>query len=117
MKLGKKVKKKTSNTKIKEVYLKKLSLELVKRGISNKEIKSLLNEVALSLDEFISETKTNNIEELEENFGSVEQFCDNNMLLHSSEGAFGQLMYSIIIIVSLLVVPFIGFTSFFLYPY
>ncbi|MCG3227132.1 MAG: hypothetical protein H7645_09445, partial [Candidatus Heimdallarchaeota archaeon] len=53
MKLRKKLEKKIiTHTKIKERYLRDLSIEMIKRGISNNEIKTLLDEVAISLDEF-----------------------------------------------------------------
>ena len=118
MKLRKKLEKKIiTHTKIKERYLRDLSIEMIKRGISNNEIKTLLDEVAISLDEFITETKPENIENLEETFGSTHQFCDNNMLLHSKEGALGQSIYNIIIILSIFIVPFLGLASCFMFPY
>ncbi|NPD89556.1 MAG: hypothetical protein HGN29_12625 [Asgard group archaeon] len=118
MKLRKKLEKgKKSQPKIKRIFLRKLSIELIKRGISNKEIKSTLNEVALSLDEFILETKPNDVGELEQSFGSVEQFCENNMLVLSNEGVLGQVISSIFIILSLLAVPALGLVGFALYPY
>jgi hypothetical protein len=97
--------------------LRKLSLELIKRGISNKIIKSTLDEVALSLEEFISETKPKNVEDLEKSFGTIFQFCENNMLVHSSEGILGQVVSSIFIVLSLIALPALGLTGLFLHPY
>ncbi len=118
MKLRKKqLNKNYTQSKIKEIYLRKLSLELIKRGISNKTIKSTLDEVALSLEEFISETKPKNMEDLEKSFGTIEQFCENNMLVHSSEGILGQVISLLFIILSTLAIPSLGLAGFFLYPF
>lgn len=103
--------------KLKSIYLRKLSVELIKRGITDKKIKSTMDEVETSLDEFISDREIDSTEELESNFGTVEQFCDNNILLYSGIAAFGQIIYSIFIIISLLIVPILSFSSLFFYPY
>jgi len=107
----------SNSEKIKKKYLSKLSVELIKRGISNNQIKSVLDEVALSLIEYIPDHELNSLEEIEQNFGSVKQFCDNNMLEFSREAAFGQIVYTSLILIGFITIISLGFASFFLHPY
>lgn len=106
-----------NSEKIKKKYLSKLSIELIKRGISNSQIKSVLDEVAISLTEYIPENELSSLEEIEQSFGSVKQFCDNNMLDYSKEASFGQIVYTSLIVISFISIITLGLTSFFLQPY
>jgi hypothetical protein len=112
------MRKKNSNEDIiKKKYLRKLSLELIRRGISNNQIKSTLNEVAITLTDYISEKEFSSLEEIEQAFGSVKDFCDNNMLEYSKEASFGQLIHTSIIGISFIAIFALAITSFLFNPY
>ncbi len=106
-----------NSEKIRKKYLSKLSIELIRRGISNSQIKSVLDEVAISLTEYIPENELSSLEEIEQSFGSVKQFCDNNMLDYSKEASFGQIVYTSLIVISFIAIISLGLASLFLFPY
>lgn len=97
--------------KIKNKYLKKLSLELIKRGTANDQIKSILDEVSISIEDYISEFKPKNFSDMMEKFGSPQNFCDNNAIIRSREAFTGQILFLILTTLSLLAVPVIVITS------
>lgn len=106
-----------NSEKIRKKYLSKLSIELIRRGISNSQIKSVLDEVAISLTEYVPENELSSLEEIEQSFGSVKQFCDNNMLDYSKEASFGQIVYTSLIVISFIAIISLGLASLFLFPY
>ncbi len=97
--------KKIKLEKVKKKYLRKLSVELIKRGVTNEQIKSTLEDVSFSLDEYTTEFKPKNLEELANQFGSPVDFCDNNSLIRSKVGSVGQISLITLMICSVLVVP------------
>ncbi len=110
--------KRTNNSEvIKKKYLRKLSIELIKRGVSNKQIKSVLDEMEITLKEYISEKKLGSLDELEKAFGSVKDFCENNILEYSKEGSFGQMAHLSLIGISFIAIITLISASFFLSPY
>ena len=109
----------TTADQIKKKYLRKLSIELIKRGASNENIKKLLDEVSFSVDDYITEFKPKDQEELENRFGSPGDFCDNNTIIRSKVGSTGQIFLFALMISSILVVPILSIVSLFtisLYP-
>ncbi len=98
---------------IKKKYLRKLSMELIKRGSSNDQIKSTLDDVSFSVDDYISEFKPKNIKELEDKFGSPQDFCDNNSIVKSKVAALGQWLLLLLMTGSILVVPILSISSLF----
>jgi hypothetical protein len=104
---------------IKKKYLRKLSIELIKRGSSNDNIKIVLDEVSFSVDDYISEFKLKDQEELESKFGSPEDFCENNAIIRSKVASTGQIFLFVLMIISILIVPILSIVSLFtvsLYP-
>ncbi|MHA1420439.1 MAG: hypothetical protein ACTSPO_16100 [Candidatus Heimdallarchaeaceae archaeon] len=93
---------------IKKRYLRKLSIELIKRGAANDNIKTLLDEVSFSVDDYISEFKPKDQEELENKFGSPEDFCDNNAIIRSKVASTGQIFLFVLMISSILIVPILS---------
>ncbi len=91
--------------------MKKLSLELIKRGTSNDQIKSILDEVSISIEDYVSEFKPKDFSEMMEKFGSPQNFCDNNAIIRSREALTGQIVFLVLTTLSLLVVPVIVITS------
>ncbi|MHA1419856.1 MAG: hypothetical protein ACTSPO_13135 [Candidatus Heimdallarchaeaceae archaeon] len=97
--------------KIKKKYMRKLSIELINRGTSDNQIKSTLDDVSHSVDDYISEFKLENLRELEEKFGSPQDFCDNNTIIKSRAGSFGQYLLLTIMVISILIVPILYIIS------
>ena len=56
---------------------------MIKRGSSNKRIKSVLDEVSVSLDDFILEFQLTDYAELVNKFRSPASFCENNSIIAS----------------------------------
>ncbi|MHA1542161.1 MAG: hypothetical protein ACTSQH_04230 [Candidatus Hodarchaeales archaeon] len=98
---------------IKKKYLRKLSIELIKRGTSNDKIKTMLDEVSFSVDDYISEFKPKDLEEFINKFGSSEDFCDNNSIIQSKVASIGQLFLITRMLSSILVVPILSIVSLF----
>ncbi len=98
---------------IKKKYLRKLSIELIKRGASNDKIKTVLDEVSFSVDDYISEFKPKDLEEFVSKFGSPEDFCDNNSIIRSKVASKGQLFLITLMVSSILIVPVISIVSLF----
>jgi hypothetical protein len=98
---------------IKKKYLRKLSMELIKRGASNDKIKTTLDEVSFSVDDYISEFKPKDLEEFINKFGSSEDFCDNNSIIRSKVASIGQTFLIGLMISSILVIPILSIVSLF----
>lgn len=106
-----------SKKRIKKKYLNRLSLELIKRGITEEQTKATLNEVSISLEDFIEESNVETLSQLEENFGSVEQFCENNSLNRNREASIGQFISLILIGTILTGIIILGISLLFMNPF
>ncbi len=102
---------------IKKNYLTILSLELIKRGIAEEKTKEILDEVTISLSEFMEESNIETLDQLEENFGSVDQFCENNSLNRNREAAIGQYISLGLIITLLTGIIILGLGLLIIYPF
>jgi len=93
-----------SQEKIRVIFLKKLSIEMIKRGANNSTIQKTLDEADSSLSEYISEMEITNLESLERSFGTTQQYCNENMINFNREGFLLQMFSSLIFLLSMMTI-------------
>ncbi len=107
--------KKDDSEQIKNKYLRKLSIEMVKRCVPDSQIKKSINETEISLSSYIEECEITSFTELESKFGSPKEFCDSNLEIKSNLLAFKQIIQLLLLSCSYVLVLFFGLATFFLF--